>query len=134
MVFLEYHGRSLDDIIATVPDLSYDRPAAAMQVLLKARHLAPMYGKRTALSPELRDMLTVDTVPDVFHSGHVHTVDTMEYRGTLIVNSGTWQGQTPFQSNMGIDPTPSIVPLVDLSTLEVIKRSFARSSFAPISV
>ncbi len=127
--FLVYHGRSLDDIIATIPNLSYDRPAAAMQVLLKARHLAPMYGKRTPLSPELRDMLVIDPVPDVFHSGHVHAIDVLEYRGTLIVNSGTFQAQTPFQANMGMEPTCSIVPIVDLSTLEVVKRSFRKQGF-----
>ncbi len=129
VTFLIYHGRSLDDIIATVPDLSYNKPAGAMQVLLKSRHLAPVYGKRTALSPEMKDMLVIDPVPDVFHAGHVHAVDLLEYRGTILVNSGTWQAQTPFQVNMGLEPTPSIVPLVDLSTLDVTKRSFARDSF-----
>jgi len=127
--FLVYHGRSLDDVIATIPDLSYSRPAAAMQVLLKSRHLAPMYGKRTALSPELRDMLVIDPVPDVFHAGHVHSIDMLNYRGTLVINSGTFQAQTPFQANMGLEPTCSIVPIVDLSTLEVTKRSFARPSY-----
>ncbi len=127
--FLVYHGRSLDDIIATVPNLSYDRPAAAMQVLLKSRHLAPMYGKRTALSPELRDMLVIDPVPDVFHAGHVHAIDVLNYRGTLVINSGTFQAQTPFQANMGMEPTCSIVPIVDLSTLEVLKRSFTKQVF-----
>jgi DNA polymerase II small subunit len=127
--FLIYHGRSLDDVIATVPDLTYDRPVEAMEVLLKARHLAPTYGKRTAISPEVRDMLVIDPVPDVFHAGHVHTLDVGSYRGTLIVNSGTFQGQTPFQANMGLDPITSIVPILDLSTLEVKKRSFTRMSF-----
>ena len=127
--FLVYHGRSLDDIIATIPDLSYSRPGAAMQVLLKARHLAPMYGKRTALSPELRDMLVIDPVPDVFHAGHVHAIDVLDYRGTLVVNSGTFQAQTPFQANMGMEPTVSIAPIVDLSTLNVIKRSFTKQVF-----
>ena len=131
--FLVYHGRSLDDVIATIPDLSYSRPAAAMQVLLKSRHLAPMYGSRTALSPELRDMLVIDPVPDVFHAGHVHAIDVLNYRGTLIVNSGTFQAQTPFQANMGLEPTASIVPIVDLSTLELIKRSFTKEVFAPKS-
>lgn len=130
--FLIYHGRSLDDIIATVPDLTYDRPVEAMEVLLKARHLAPTYGKRTALSPELRDMLVIDPVPDVFHAGHVHTLDVGSYRGTLVVNSGTFQGQTPFQMNMGIDPISSIVPILNLSTLEVIKRNFTKSSFGDL--
>lgn len=131
--FLVYHGRSLDDVIATVPDLTYDRPVDAMEVLLKSRHLAPTYGKRTALSPEIRDMLVIDPVPDVFHAGHVHTLDVGHYRGTLMVNSGTFQGQTPFQQNMGIDPIASIVPILDLSTLEVIKRNFTKGSFGDLA-
>jgi len=130
--FLVYHGRSLDDVIATVPDLTYDRPVEAMEVLLKARHLAPTYGKRTALSPEVRDMLVIDPVPDVFHAGHVHTLDVGSYRGTLVVNSGTFQGQTPFQANMGLDPISSIVPILNLSTLEVIKRNFTKMSYGDL--
>ena len=41
---LMYHGQSLDDIIATTPGLTYSKPAEAMKVLLKARHLSPIYG------------------------------------------------------------------------------------------
>jgi DNA polymerase II small subunit len=132
--FLIYHGRSLDDVIATVPDLTYDRPVEAMEVLLKARHLAPTYGKRTALSPELRDMLVIDPVPDVFHAGHVHTLDVGSYRGTLVVNSGTFQSQTPFQANMGLDPISSIVPILNLSSLEIIKRNFTKLSYGEVQL
>ena len=130
VTFLVYHGKSLDDVIATTPNLAYDRPTDAMKLLLKARHLAPTYGKRTALSPELRDYLVVDRVPDVFHVGHVHTYGELSYRGTLLVNSGTWQAQTNFQSNMGLEPTPSIVPVVDLSNLQVVRRNFGAAGFS----
>jgi DNA polymerase II small subunit len=129
VVFLIYHGKSLDDIIATTPNLVYDRPTDAMKLLLRARHLAPTFGKRTALSPELRDYLVVDPVPDVFHVGHVHTYGELSYRGTVLVNSGTWQAQTSFQSNMGLEPTPSIVPILDLSTLKVSRRNFGAAGF-----
>ena len=130
VMFLIYHGRSLDDVIATTPNLSYDRPTDAMKLLLRSRHLAPTYGKRTALSPELRDFLVVDPVPDVLHSGHVHTFGELTYRGTLLVNSGTWQAQTSFQSNMGLEPTPSIVPVLDLSSMKVLRRNFGAAGFA----
>jgi DNA polymerase II small subunit len=129
VMFLVYHGRSLDDVIATTPNLSYRRPTDAMRLLLRSRHLAPTYGKRTALAPELRDMLVVDPVPEVFHCGHVHTIDVSSYRGTLLINSGTWQAQTNFQANMGLEPTPSIVPIVNLSTLEVVRRNFGAEGF-----
>ncbi len=130
VTFLVYHGKSLDDVIATTPNLAYDRPTDAMKLLLRARHLAPTYGKRTALSPELRDYMVVDQVPDVFHVGHVHTYGELSYRGTLLVNSGTWQAQTSFQSNMGLDPTPSIVPILDLSSLKVTRRNFGAAGFS----
>jgi DNA polymerase II small subunit len=129
VTFLIYHGKSLDDVIATTPELAYSKPVDAMKLLLRSRHLAPTYGKRTAMSPELRDFMVVDPVPDVFHGGHVHTYGEANYRGTLIVNSGTWQAQTNFQSNMGLDPTPSIIPVVDLSDLSVIRRNFGAASF-----
>jgi DNA polymerase II small subunit len=130
VTFLVYHGKSLDDVIATTPNLAYDRPTDAMKLLLRARHLAPTYGKRTALSPELRDFMVVDQVPDVFHAGHVHSYGELSYRGTLLVNSGTWQAQTSFQSNMGLEPTPSIIPVLDLSTLRVVRRNFGAAGFS----
>ncbi len=129
VTFLIYHGKSLDDVIAMTPEFAYSKPTEAMRLLLRSRHLAPTYGKRTALSPELRDFLVVDPVPDVFHCGHVHTYGEIEYRGTLVVNSGTWQGQTSFQLNMGLEPTPSIIPVVDLSDLSVIRRNFGSAGF-----
>ncbi len=129
VTFLVYHGKSLDDVIATTPNLAYDKPTDAMKLLLRARHLAPTYGKRTALSPELRDYMVVDQVPDVFHVGHVHTYGELSYRGTLLVNSGTWQAQTQFQLNMGMEPTPSIIPVLDLSTLKAVRRNFGAAGF-----
>jgi DNA polymerase II small subunit len=113
-----YHGQSLDDIIATTPGMSYSKPAQAMRVLLKARHLAPTYGERTPIAPEVEDMMVISEIPDILHSGHVHVTDLENYRGTLIVNSGAWQSQTKFQQTMGITPTPGIAIIVNLATLQ----------------
>lgn len=121
---LMYHGQSLDDIIGTIPDLSYAKPAEAMKVLLKARHLSPIYGERTPIAPEQEDHMVITEVPDIFHSGHIHVLDAQNYRGTLIVNSGTWQGQTNFQRTMGIIPTPGVAVIVDLSTLQPFIMDF----------
>ncbi|HXV46147.1 MAG TPA: DNA-directed DNA polymerase II small subunit [Nitrososphaera sp.] len=121
---LMYHGQGLDDVIATTPGLSYSRPAEAMKVLLKARHLAPTYGERTPVAPELEDTLVITDVPDVFHSGHVHVTDVQSYRGTLVVNSGAWQSQTKFQQTMGITPTPGLAILVNLATLQPSVQDF----------
>jgi DNA polymerase II small subunit len=73
--------------------------------------------------------MVIDPVPDVLHAGHVHTFGELNYRGTLLVNSGTWQAQTSFQSNMGLEPTPSIVPVLDLSTLKAVRRNFGAAGF-----
>lgn len=121
---LMYHGQGLDDVIATTPGLSYSRPAEAMKVLLKARHLAPTYGERTPVAPEQEDMMVITDVPDIFHSGHVHVTDVQSYRGTLVVNSGAWQSQTKYQQTMGITPTPGLAILVNLATLQPLVQDF----------
>lgn len=121
---LMYHGRSLDDVISTVPDMSHSHPEKAMRLLLQARHLAPLYGGKTPLSPESKDFLVIERVPDIFHAGHVHAVEYANYRGVLIVNSGCWQEQTGYMVMNGFTPTPAKVPVVNLQTLEVTIVSF----------
>jgi DNA polymerase II small subunit len=121
---LVFHGRSLDDVLATTPGLSYERPTEAMKVLLRARHLAPIFGSRTPVSPESEDYLVIEQAPDIFLAGHVHTVGCESYKGTLVINSGTWQAQTWYQSNLGIMPRPGFVPIVNLATFDVIFREF----------
>ena len=61
----------------------------------------------------------IKTVPNIFHCGHIHTVQTLKYKGTLLVNSGTWQDQTQFQKRMGIVPNPAVAVIVDLNNLNV---------------
>jgi DNA polymerase II small subunit len=121
---LMFHGQSLDDIIASIPGLSYSKPAEAMKILLKSRHLSPIYGQRTPIAPEKEDMMVIEEVPDVLHSGHVHVIDVDSYKGTLLVNSGAWQSQTPFQQTMGITPTPGIAIAINLSNLKPFKIDF----------
>jgi len=121
---LVYHGRSLDDIIATAPNQSFKEPEKAMKLLLQCRHLAPIYGQKTPISPENRDFMVIERVPDIFHAGHIHVEKHEVYRGVLLVNSGAWQRQTVFQKKMGLEPTPGIVPIVDLQTLQVFTVNF----------
>jgi len=121
---LMFHGQSLDDIIASIPGLSYSKPVEAMKILLKSRHLSPIYGQRTPIAPEKEDMMVIEEVPDILHSGHVHVIDVDSYKGTLLVNSGAWQSQTPFQQTMGITPTPGIAIAINLSNLKPFKIDF----------
>ena len=121
---LMYHGQSIDDVVRTTPGVSYDKPAAVMRHFLKARHLSPIYGSRTPIAPETEDMMVIDDVPDIFHSGHVHFVGLDMYKGVLIVNSGAWQKQTDYQESVGITPTPGMAIIVNLQTMKVFQKDF----------
>ena len=116
---LMYHGRSLDDIISTVPGINYTQPEKAMTLLLQCRHLAPVYGGKTPLAPESKDYLVIERVPDIFHAGHTHTAGYTNYRGVTVVNSGCWQEQTEYMRRQGFIPMPGLVPVVNLQTLDV---------------
>ena len=123
---LLYHGVSLDEVIAELPDekASYDEPHKAMYQLLKKRHVAPQYGGHTRLAPEEQDYLVMDEVPDIFHSGHVHKLGYGKYHNVLTINSGCWQAQTDFQKSVNIDPDAGFAPIVDLDTLDLTIRKF----------
>ena len=123
---LMYHGVSLDEVIAELPDeaASYDRPHEAMYQLLRKRHVAPQYGGRTRLAPEEEDHLVIEEVPDVFHAGHVHKLGYGKYHGVLTVNSACWQSQTAFQESVNLDPDVGYAPIVDLQTLDLTVRKF----------
>jgi DNA polymerase II small subunit len=121
---LMYHGRSLDDIISVVPKMDHDHPERAMRLLMQSRHVAPVYGGKTLLSPENKDYLVIDRVPDIFHAGHIHVLGYCNYRGVLVVNSGGWQSQTDYMEKLGLVPTPGKVPVVNLQTMELTVLSF----------
>ncbi|WP_135853256.1 DNA-directed DNA polymerase II small subunit [Halorussus salinus] len=124
---LMYHGVSLDEVIAELPDdkASYDDPHKAMYQLLKKRHVAPQFGGQTRLAPEEKDYLVMDSVPDVFHTGHVHKLGWGKYHNVLAVNSGCWQEQTAFQKSVNIDPDAGFAPILDLDTLDMTVRQFS---------
>jgi len=115
---LIYHGRSMDDIIASIPGFSYNEPAKPMHEMLKLRHLSPIYGGRVSIAPEKKDHFVIDEIPDILHCGHVHTVGVSRYRDVLAINSGTWQSQTEFQKRMNLQPMPARATVVDLSGME----------------
>jgi DNA polymerase II small subunit len=122
--FLLHHGRSLEDLLTSAPGMTFNRPEKAMELQLKCRHLAPEYGNRTSIAPSRVDHLVVDEPPDVFHSGHIHVFGHENYRGTLIVNSGAWQAQTDYQQRLGLEPTPGLLPVVNLQTLRLSVTNF----------
>ncbi len=110
-----YHGTSLDSMIASIPGASYAQPEKVMVEYLKRRHLSPIYGGNPIV-PEKVDYLVIDEEPDILHSGHVHKNGYIMYRGTLVINSGTFQDQTEFQLKQGHIPTPAVVPIYETKT------------------
>lgn len=113
-----YHGCSMDDMVAAIKGVSYQEPTSGMVEMVKRRHLAPTYGSRVMISPEKKDYLIIDKVPDIIHCGHVHTIGIQNYKNILLINSGTWQSQTDFQKKVNIVPNPAKVPFVDLRTMK----------------
>jgi len=114
--FLIYHGRGIEDIVSFVPNRSHHRPAEAMVNLLKLRHLAPTFGGKVPIAPDPEDLLVIESVPDLFHTGHVHVLQYQVYHGVFLINSATWQAQTEFQKMVNIVPTPGRVPIIDVET------------------
>jgi len=121
---LAYHGRSMDDLVSAIPGMSYARPLEAMKAMLRMRHLAPIYGGKTPIAPEAEDHLIIDEIPDIFATGHVHAAGVDQYRGVVLVNSSTWQAQTPYQKMRNIEPMPARLPIVDLASGQAIVREF----------
>ena len=123
-----FHGQSIDDIVKTTPGLSYDKPTNVMKHLLRARHLSPIYGSQTPIAPEMQDLLVIEEVPDIFHVGHVHRAQLDMYKGILLINSGSWQKQTPFQASVGMTPNPGIAIMVNLKTFKVFHENYNSNS------
>ncbi|RLI33474.1 DNA-directed DNA polymerase II small subunit [Candidatus Bathyarchaeota archaeon] len=125
-VFLLHHGRSLEDVLAMLPEANHEQPVKAMVALLKARHLAPIYGQRTPIAPEPQDWMVVDQVPDYYHAGHIHIYGYTVYRGIRVVNSGCWQRQTSYQQRLGLTPTPATAILANLQDASISLLDFRR--------
>ncbi len=122
---LSYHGKSIDDFVAKMRSVSYDRPEAAMRAMIDRRHLAPAWGGKTPLSPEPEDNLVIRTVPDIFVTGHVHGHHVSDHKGVTLIHSSTWQDQTSYQRTLGFQPRPAILTVVNLHTHETASIPFA---------
>ena len=121
---LMFHGQSIDDIVKTTRGMEYNNPAKIMKKIMKSRHLSPIYGSQTPIAPEREDLMVIDDIPDVFHAGHVHINEFDSHNGVLLINSGTWQAQTPFQESVGQVPTPCQAVLLNLKTFKLFVKQF----------
>jgi DNA polymerase II small subunit len=112
---LVYHATSIDSMISNLPNASYMHPEKVMVEYLKRRNLSPIYGGNLII-PENIDYMVIDDEPDVLHCGHVHKNGYTQYRGTLLINSGTFQDRTEYQVKQGHVPTPAMVPVYEMKS------------------
>ncbi len=120
---LVYHGTSIDSMIASIPGMSYMHPEKVMMEFLKRRHLSPVYGGNLII-PEDVDYMVVEEPPDVVHCGHIHKNGYAQYRGTLVINSGTFQSRTEYQIKQGHVPTPALVPVYETKSAKLRTLDF----------
>ena len=58
--------------------------------------------------------LVIREVPDIFVTGHVHGHACIDYKGTTLICSSTWQDQTSYQRMLGFQPKPCMLTIVNL--------------------
>ena len=122
---LSYHGKSIDDMVMNLKEASYENPENAMKQMLKRRHLAPQWGVKNQIASEPTHMLTIETTPDIFVTGHTHGHCMQKYQDVQLIVSSTWQGQTSFQKMVGFEPKPAIVSVVKLDDGEAATVNFS---------
>ncbi len=123
---LIYHGESMLDINRLIHDLDIAKPIETMKEFLICRHLAPTFGEITQIAPISTDHLIIDKIPDIFHTGHIHINGVGKYRNVTLVNSGCFQSQTDFMKSFGIIPTPGVVPIIELDSLDFLSLDFKK--------
>jgi len=122
---LSYHGKGIDDMVPRMAHVTYEKPAEAMKEMLKKRHLAPMWGERNALSPEETDQMVITHKPDLMVTGHTHAHQMEWYRGTPLVVSSTFQGQSDFMRMLGYKPKMGYLSVYNLQNREMKTVAFA---------
>jgi DNA polymerase II small subunit len=120
------HGKGLDDILSSTPGHDFHHPITGVELMLRCRLFAPIYGQTTPIAPERIDRLVIRSVPDVLAMGHVHIYETKKYKGITLISSGSFQDQTPFQKRMKLKPTPGLVSVFNLMTHQNIPLDFER--------
>lgn len=119
-----YHGAALHDLIGSVGFLDSKHPEKAMIEALKKRDIMSTYGLKQPYVPEREDFMVIREEPDLIYIGDMHHNAYGHYRGTTVINSGTWQARTDFQVKLGHVPTPGIVPIYELATGKIKEKHF----------
>lgn len=121
---LMYHGASVHALYEKISGLSPAKPQDAIVELLKKRSLMTTYGVKQPYAPEKKDYLLIREEPDLYFGGEMHHCGSASYRGTLVLNGSTWQGQTAYQLKIGHVPTPAVAMEINLMTGKVLENKF----------
>jgi DNA polymerase II small subunit len=121
-----FHGKALDDILSSTPGYDFHSPVNGLELLMRCRHIAPIYGQSTPIAPEKVDRLVIDIVPDVVACGHIHIHEMRKYHGLTLICSGSFQDQTPFQRRMKLEPTPGVISVYNLMNHQHIPLDLER--------
>jgi len=100
------HGGFLEKYSKIWPNL---QPEKIMLNLLKKRHIDPIFDSCTKIFDQ--DYFVLDTVPDIFTSGHLHSPGILNYKGTTIISNGSFLTQPIFW-------------VINLRTRETFKLNF----------
>lgn len=125
-VITSYHGKSFDDWIGAIPGAAYEKPLEIMEHMVEKRHLAPIYGKKNALAPEVKDYLALQPLPDILVTGHIHNVGVEDYKGIKLIQASSYQAQTDYQKQHNFIPVPCKMPVVHLGTGRVTLKNFMK--------
>lgn len=120
------HGKALDDILSSTPGYDFHHPVNGLELMLRCRLLAPIYGQTTPIAPERMDRLVIRSVPDILAMGHIHIHESKKYKGVTLISSGSFQDQTPFQRRMKLKPTPGLISVFNLKTHQHIPIDLER--------
>ncbi len=117
---LLYHGFSFPyyaDIVESIRNEGgMERSDLIMKFLLQRRHLAPSHSSTLTIPDANKDPLVIDTIPDFFVTGHIHTLGFAEYKNISMINVSCWMTQTDDQIRRGIVPKPARAVMVNLKT------------------
>ena len=80
-----------------------------MKEMLKQRHLAPHWGIKNQIAAEPYDLMTIDTTPEIFVTGHTHGHCLEQYRGAqmVVLALHTWQHRLHFKRWLDLNPNYS---------------------------
>lgn len=119
---LIYHGDSYpyyaDNISHLMLKKAMNSPEDIMKFLLQHRHLAPTHSS-VQYFPSEKDPLFLETIPDIFVSGHTHKSGIAYYNNILLISTSCWEGLTSYQIKRGNKPDFCKVPMFNLKTRAV---------------